>query len=115
MRLVSVESGQIRWSKSLTDSHTLGSRGELSILLSCVANNMANAFPDKRAMNSKSDKKSAKRSTGLGSKPRADDFSGFPASPINHAISENDNVQVNGFKPGQKLRLGDIRIAKPSR
>ncbi len=46
-RLVSVETGQIWWTRSQTDSHVLNGRGELPTLLGRVAGAVAGSFPDK--------------------------------------------------------------------
>jgi Curli production assembly/transport component CsgG len=61
-RLINVESGLIQWTKTITDSHTLGSRGELSLLLERVAKTAAGAFPDKTST-SQSDAKPEKKKT----------------------------------------------------
>ena len=45
---MSVETGGIWWSRPLTESHKLGGRGELSLLVTRVAQDVASAFPDKK-------------------------------------------------------------------
>ena len=64
-RLVSVESGLISWTRSLTQSRVVGSRSEASSVLSLVARNIASDFPDKngetKATTSTQDKKPTKK------------------------------------------------------
>lgn len=61
-RLISVETGLISWSLSQGDSHTLAGRGELSTLLSRVANKLASSFPDKNGTPEKSSTKKGQSS-----------------------------------------------------
>jgi hypothetical protein len=62
-RLVSVESGQIWWTRSFTGTRVIGSKGEVNRVLAMVANNVASAFPAKNGANVKPGSKSASKVT----------------------------------------------------
>jgi len=55
-----VESGLIGWTRPLSDSQVLRSRGELNPLLARVASDIAEAFPNKDGSPGKTGKRSTR-------------------------------------------------------